>query len=172
MRNATLATENFQVTGLLMNHRKTDHPSNKKCRYFLNDQCRFDAETCWYRHEDEQKNEERKQSSQLQCKECDDKFEVRSDLMKHKKMNHPDKVSKCKEFSQGKCNEGESSCWFNHNTEEKETEEMEIDLELNESFFCEAKEKTPPDQMISIMMMIKKLSFQVEKLERNSKKIQ
>ena len=97
-------------------------------------------------------------------------FGKTSDLMNHKKIMHPDKVSKCRGFSQGKCNEDENSCWFDHSKVDKENEAMDTDEEQNESVFCVAKEKPPPDQMASIMMMIKKLSVQVEELEKNSKK--
>ena len=34
----------------LMDHRKTSHPSNKKCRYFPTN-CKFGSK-CWYVHED------------------------------------------------------------------------------------------------------------------------
>ena len=34
----------------LMDHRKTSHPSNKKCRYFPTN-CKFGSK-CWYFHED------------------------------------------------------------------------------------------------------------------------
>ena len=156
----------------LMNHRKTEHPSSRPCRYFVNDECRFDSEKCWYRHVDNSKHESREIELNLQCNVCDDNFNLRSDLMSHKKTKHPDKVSKCKLFSQGNCTSDENSCWFVHQTEQKEDEAMDTRDSTNESVFHKAEEKTPPDQMSSILTMIKRLSFQVEELEKRSKQTQ
>ena len=39
----------------LMTHRKEEHPSHKKCRYFIKGECNFSAEDCWYLHEETQK---------------------------------------------------------------------------------------------------------------------
>ena len=154
-----------------MNHRKTDHPSNRICRYFRNDECDFDAETCWYRHEVKTVPSGRKALPSFQCNECDDEFGSQSVLMTHKKAKHPDKISKCKDFSQGKCKEDGNTCWFEHPKEQSEAENMETET-TNEPVFREAQEKTPPDQMAAIMMMIQRLSVQVEQLEKISMKNQ
>ena len=34
----------------LMNHRKQDHPSHKRCRYYLKGECKFSSDDCWYIH--------------------------------------------------------------------------------------------------------------------------
>ena len=154
----------------LMNHRKSDHPSTKKCRYFLKNECKFSEDTCWYKHELESKIQEKRQLLNFPCNDCEHVFEHRYQLMKHRKIEHIDKVSNCRVFSQGKCKLDENSCWFGH--KEKESEEMEIDEGINELGFHKAPEKTPPDQMKTIMDMIKKLSVQVEQLERISQKTQ
>ena len=93
--------EKFSSYWLLMNHRKKEHPSNRMCRFFLENRCIFDENECWFRHLDH--NLKGKEMSKFQCKECDDTFSVMSDLIKHKKTKHPEKVSKCKEFAQGNC---------------------------------------------------------------------
>ena len=164
--------KDFPSYRLLMNHRKTDHPSNRICRYFRNDECDFDAETCWYRHEVKTVPSGRKALPRFQCNECDDEFGSQSVLMTHKKAKHPDKISKCKDFSQGKCKEDGNSCWFEHSSEQRKSEEMETDEAKNDSVFREAEIKTPPHQMTSIMMMIQRLSVQVEHLEKISMKNQ
>ena len=157
----------FPSYRLLMNHRKTDHPSSRLCRYFQIDECNFDAETCWYKHELKTIHAGRKEVPVFQCNECDDEFGSQSVLMKHKKKKHPDKISKCKDFAQGKCKEDGNTCWFDHPSEQMETDEAK-----NESVFQEAQIKTPPDQMASIMMMIERLSVQVEHLEKRTMKKQ
>ena len=104
------------------------------------------------------------------CKHCDKMFGLRSDLMKHKKTDHLDTVPRCRDFLQGNCNSPANSCWYIHTTEQKEVIEMDIDVTLNEQVFHQAQEKTPPDQITNILMMLNKLSFQVEQLEKMSKK--
>ena len=38
----------------LMEHRKEEHPSFKKCRYITKGECMFSSNECWYLHEDPQ----------------------------------------------------------------------------------------------------------------------
>ena len=83
-------------------------------------------------------------------------------------MEHPDRVSKCKRFEQGKCNTNEQSCWFIHPSAKIQNDGMEMEKETTELVFREAQEKSPPDQMGNILNMISKLSFQVEQLEKIS----
>ena len=75
-----------------MNHRKSQHPSQKKCRYFKLNACDFDAETCWYRHESNKKEGEENIVVCHSCKDCDDEFVSKSELMKHRKRMHKSKV--------------------------------------------------------------------------------
>ena len=161
--------KDFKSYWHLMNHRKLEHPSNKVCRYFLKQECDFDSKDCWYSHEDVASIVERNQCSEFKCNVCEKKFENNSTLMKHKKMEHPDRVSKCKRFEQGKCNTNEQSCWFIHPSAKIQNDGMEMEKETTESVFREAQEKSPPDQMGNILNMISKLSFQVEQLEKMSK---
>ena len=75
----------------LMNHRKEEHPSHKKCRYFIKGECNFSAEDCWYLHEVTQKKVttpgQAKQN--IQCFICKNRFESKYDLVEHKKKHHP-----------------------------------------------------------------------------------
>ena len=79
-----------------MNHRKLEHPSKKICRYFLKQECVFDAESCWYVHKTENINNEGDT-----CNECGLFFEDRNNFMKHKKNLHVDQVAKCVNFING-----------------------------------------------------------------------
>ena len=150
----------------LMNHRKTEHPSKKICRYFRMQACDFDAETCWYRHENNS-SEKEEIVDEDSCKDCDEKFQIKSDLMKHRKMNHRSKVYGCRDFVQGKCTFQESSCWFLHDKVEEDNESLK-DIERKKQDFHEAQKNIPPDQMTLMMNLIQKLSLQVEMLEKNS----
>ena len=156
----------------LMNQRKTEHPSNKKCRYFLNEMCRFDADTCWYKHETESiRNVQESNSFENSCKDCDKRFMSKSDIMKHRKSEHKGKVSRCRDFLQGKCSLADNACWFSHDEKENEAEDNEFDEQepdFQNPVFHKVQEKTPPDQMSQIMSLINKLSLQVELLEKRS----
>ena len=156
----------FTSYWLLMNHRKTEHPSNKKCRYFQIDQCRFNAESCWYKHITEEEKES--DQSQEKCNQCELYFKTKSDLMKHKKSIHSEKVTTCRNYRQGVCNNGDDNCWFSHERQTKEKDAMNEESQENENeqVFQKVQEKTPPDQISILLDMIKKISIQVERLER------
>ena len=146
----------------LMNHRKSEHPSNKKCRYFLQDQCKFNENVCWYSHEKNTKSEADVSSSENACNECDANFTSKKELMKHKKLVHKQNIQKCRKYLQGNCAFEEQICWFSHEivqqNKEKETEQQ---------VFWEEKDTTPPDQIENIYAIIARLSQQVEQMMKN-----
>ena len=109
-----------------MNHRKSEHPSSKICRYFKDDCCQFTGKDCWYRHESKTSQSDSDVNVNLEnsCKDCDEFFVEKSDLMKHRKIQHMKNISKCRDFTLGKCSWNSNSCWFLH-----EDENMEVDNE-------------------------------------------
>ena len=91
--------------------------------------------------------------------------------MKHRKSEHKGKVSRCRDFLQGKCSLADNACWFSHDEKENEAEDNEFDEQepdFQNPVFHKVQEKTPPDQMSQIMSLINKLSLQVELLEKRS----
>ena len=54
--------------------------------------------------------------SLIACHFCEMNFQTKSDLMKHRKHNHPEKVNICQNFLGVGCNLGEDACWFSHKT--------------------------------------------------------
>ena len=62
----------------------------------------------------------------IDCNFCGDKFETKKILMKHKKRVDREKVALCWNFSAGKCDFGNDSCWFNHSK----------NSEVSENFKC------------------------------------
>ena len=92
----------------LMNHRKSSHPTNKKCRnYPLN--CQFKTE-CWYVHQDdksEDKSElgvnDAKLMEKFNCNLCEFEFDSKHSLMKHKKDSHIATVQRCEGYASGNC---------------------------------------------------------------------
>ena len=171
--------EEFQTYFHLMNHRKREHPSTKICRFFLKEACIFESNECWYRHEIKSN---KSSETEYPCHKCEKCFAGRHELMKHTKIEHKPSVASCKNYIEGICKQTKESCWFLHeNKEMKESNEEEIimdelneetDESPNESFFCEAKEKTPPDQMSQMIKFITKLSLKIENLEKIAWKTQ
>ena len=88
--------------------------------------------------------------------------------MRHRKMKHRSKVFKRRDFAQGKCTLQESSCWFLHDKVEEEKDNLKDSSETKKLDFHDAQENIPPDQMALMMNLIRKLSLQVEMLEKNS----
>ena len=70
---------------LLMNHRKSDHPSNKICRYYVKGDCIFDSTTCWYRHID---SSDVLTSQTFKCVKCVNTFNNKVELESHTKDAH------------------------------------------------------------------------------------
>ena len=104
----------------LMNHRKLEHPSRRRCRYFLKNECEFDEKKCWYKHDDVIINLNENLTAMFECNECKITFTDKPDLMKHKKYEHRDKVSMCRGFEN--CNVDEKDCWFLHKEVDEERE--------------------------------------------------
>ena len=149
-----------------MNHRKSEHPSRKVCRYFKDDCCQFTAKDCWYRHEDKTSQSDVDVDFENTCKDCEKVFGTRSELMKHKKDRHMEKISKCRDFKLGKCPWNSNNCWFLH--EEVNMDDVNMDVDIEEQVFCEDQKKQPPDQMVLMMEMINKLMTQMEMLQKRT----
>ena len=60
------------------------------------------------------------------CNICGDNFETQRILMMHKKIVHTEKVALCWNFSSGKCDFSDDSCWFRHSK----------NLEVMDNFKC------------------------------------
>ena len=154
-----------------MNHRKTDHPSTKTCRYFRTDECVFDEETCWYRHF-EQVNEVITQIHD--CQVCGKTFDKKGSVMHHMKKEHVKKVPLCSKYVNNKCIRDDSSCWFIHGKEVSDDIKV-VDMEVveekkpNDLFFCEIIQEKPPEQMERLIKMVFNLSEQVQSLQKMAK---
>ena len=152
----------------LMNHRKASHPDIiKQCRYFVQGNCSFQEDVCWYHHKNkEEKNytniSEEEQDS-FTCNLCKHNFKKKDDFMKHRKQDHPQIISKFRDFNYGECRFSAEECWYNHN-------ESSTNKQDNNSFFWKYQENhQPPDLMKRIIDMMEQLVKKVEVLERRRK---
>ena len=105
----------FQNYWSLMNHRRDNHPTNKTCRYDLEDRCKHSSEECWYLHKNGRRPNTSNQSESHinECFECNMKFKNKNELMIHRKNNHPELCKPCDKYIKNECTRGES-CWFPH----------------------------------------------------------
>ena len=114
--------EMFSSKWNLMNHRRNMHPTNKPCRNDAIGRCNFTAEVCWWKHKSKvhtnnlhnAQNNGDNFNNNFTCFECNHKFELKDNLMKHKKREHPENCKECSKFNIGKCNLKDQDCWFIH----------------------------------------------------------
>ena len=99
----------------LMEHRKEEQPSHKKCRYYIKGECFFSSEECWYIHDDIISSSEPEVIHNFEYYVCKNMFSSKYDLLEHKKQNHPSKVP-CKNFQKGTCERSAEKCRFSHVT--------------------------------------------------------
>ena len=142
----------------LMDHRKTVHPSKKKCRDFPGKCVRGD--TCWWVHEEPMDVDASTDSTlwNFKCDLCDQLFKERSDFMVHKRLNHEETVLNCENYLRGACRRSALSCWFKHPLLNQEEKIPEV------QGFQQALLKTPPDPMSAIHRMFKNLCQKVENM--------
>ena len=141
----------------LMEHRKSVHPSNKRCRYYPDGKCVFGIK-CWYIHEEHLMDVDESFTTQdikFKCNFCDFESESKDRFMKHKKDSHRENVSKCNNFISGNCKRTDSNCWYIHNHVQKhegESSKQEQD-EIQQQVFRGVQEGLfPPDQVMQMMM--------------------
>ena len=146
----------------LMNHRREEHKSNKTCRYFLQNSCRFEAKECWYKHEN-------KQSEKDVDRCCSEIFKEKREFRKHLKAMHRNEVARCRDFENGQCSLDDNTCWFVHEEKAKNNDdiihEKANNIEVAESVFGKATKKTPPDQVSLLTEIIKQMTIQMKNLE-------
>ena len=66
----------------------------------------------------------------IKCRNCGKDFELKSNLMIHRKLEHKNTVAMCRNNAEGKCSFSADLCWWSH----KEGSEKDI-----ECFFCDEK---------------------------------
>ena len=87
-QSPTYSKNKFRNYHDLMNHRKEEHPSHKKCRYYTKGECNFSAEDCWYLHEERATGGPTFVPTEILCFICKNSFQSKYDLMEHKKKHH------------------------------------------------------------------------------------
>jgi stress-induced morphogen len=101
----------FYEKGEFMTHRKVNHPGTiALCKNYAAGGCPFSANGCWWRHNQQQKSG----TDHVDCFICGETFKTRSEMMRHRKLNHTKAVRQCDLFNQNRCRFENNSCWFLH----------------------------------------------------------
>ena len=116
--------ETFETKDSIMKHRKQAHKEKvKQCIYFSAGNCNFDNDSCWFDHSKTGKSL-LNDDSEIKCKHCGKRFQLRSEFMQHRKKHHTEFVPMCTNFQSGNCEY--SLCWFKHNENEESTKDQDI----------------------------------------------
>lgn len=127
----------FHIESDLMYHIKIKHEDIvKPCKYFLQGRCNFSDEICWNSHRSKS-NQSELTKNDYKCKYCDKVINSKNELMKHRKINHLQRVAFCRENVKNQCRYNDE-CWYQHKTE---------DISKNETL----KVLTDLDKRIKIM---------------------
>ena len=138
-----------------MTHRKLEHPELINiCRYFLQGNCAFDDKICWYSHKINKNT-----SSQLaqtlkefNCGFCKKVFKSKPDFMMHRKIEHAQNISKCKEELYGVCRFSSEECWYKHQ-------------EKSSNFHIEQTNNHPPDMIKRLFDMMENIAERIGLIE-------
>ena len=102
-----LCRKKYPSKNELMKHIKSNHESDlQACKYFQTGTCKFNDKSCWFAHKIID-------MSAYKCRHCEYKCGYKSEIMKHQKERHEEKMQICKSFLQNKCKFW-SKCWFSH----------------------------------------------------------
>ena len=165
--------EEFSSYWNLMNHRKQKHPSNRTCRYFLQNNCNHGV-NCWYRHDEPMETDFARSKSvsssktNIKCNVCAKTFENLGSLKTHKKDEHSSMMV-CQHFLQGNCQRSEEDCWFEHksnlNQQSSKASEQSHHQSQEQVFREDRVNPFPPEQLLNMVEMMNKLCSKVENLE-------
>ena len=102
---------NFRI---LMEHRKENHPSNRKCRNLPN--CHYGNE-CYYVHPEEMEVDgmeatQKATDTVFKCHVCGKVFSLKRNMMDHRKREHPSQIP-CRDYLNNQCRRGQQ-CWYRH----------------------------------------------------------
>ena len=126
--------------GDLMTHRKQSHTKTiKMCRYYAQGNCAFDAQICWYSHDQSDKSTTPQTLKEFKCSFCGKIFKSKSAFMEHRKNEHKTSISECRNDKNGWCQFSAEKCWYKH-------EELSFDNQDQNS--------QPPEMMSRLFTMM------------------
>ena len=107
-----ICDENFPRKAELMRHKKREHNEHvATCWKYSLELCTFTEESCWFNHKKIEKCQ-----LEIDCNWCEKVFKTQTDFRRHKKKEHKEFVSNCRNKEACTYNE----CWFIHNQKDNE----------------------------------------------------
>ena len=104
----------FRALPDLMWHNKQEHNENiASCYKEASGNCMFGPNSCWFSHIKSVSNNRQKEK-RFKCRTCEQIFNLKPVLMKHRKQEHNEKVESCYKAASGTCSFAKESCWFTH----------------------------------------------------------
>ena len=163
----------------LMDHRRDIHPELRRtCRYKREGNCRYPDAVCWYSHDKKQDMPATNPEGRHKCITCENKFSSKSQMMRHRKIEHPEIVPKCKDgdrctFPLDECRfiHDNLSCQpvprvWNRNQDNSQYEKAYPQNTHNNQNFHKTPEKTkPPDQIEILMKEMKNLITEMTQIK-------
>ena len=167
-----ICKEEFNEWWLLMNHRRDVHPERRrKCRNFLKNECNFEDDECWWKHQ-ATLSKDQKYSNDLEkehdCTVCEEMFLTKSQMMIHKKMEHEELVPICNSFKRGKCDFPATKCWYRHLMEPRKPETL--NQKASWDFQIVENQAKPPETELEELKKI--VNQAVEMIKVMSKKME
>ena len=112
--------------------------------------CVFSKNMCWWKHEE---SDSPNLAQKITCYVCNESFDVKNDLMIHRKNYHTVTVKNCSKFSEDTCRFRSDTCWFMHGKDEtdknQEEEEEHKEEHIEQPVFQKVPEKQKPPLNIS-----------------------
>ena len=120
--------KDFKEKRKFMTHRKTEHPGSIAfCKNYAAGDCEFSSDACWWSHR------EQTDKGCLACFICSKEFKTKTEIMQHRKRNHPKVVRICEKFKENACRYTNTSCWWQHEMDTvNKSDENTIDDEVIE----------------------------------------
>ena len=163
--------ETCETKHLLMVHRKKEHPDIiKTCRYLKEGGCDYDDDMCYYSHRSQETPKKTSSNpSNFNCRFCGKPFDEKSELMFHRKAEHPQVVKQCRDFRRGFCDNSEDECWYKH-SDSSEFANQVNEPEQSSGFWNVSKSPPPDDLMTKVVGMMEKMMLELAYLKKESMK--
>ena len=104
----------FRTLSDIMTHNKQEHNENvADCYKEASRNCKYRPKHCWFCHKITVRYK-RQKDLVFKCRICEQVFNIKPTLMKHRKGDHNEIVESCFNAASETCTFGAESCWYNH----------------------------------------------------------
>ena len=167
----------FEKKDSLMNHRRYTHGKSKtKCKYNIPPSvCKKGERECAFDH-----NPALSKPNEFTCTACKEMFPTKSQVLNHRKTNHPEKVPMCRSIKEELICQF-SPCRYNHeqpildiipptHVNQNASISSETKSAKEPNFWMAPKTLNPGEQMQKLMSMIQTMTIDISLLKENHSK--